>query len=113
MFEALQTKPMLGTGIYTIPDIAVILQLPYIKINRWLNKFWNDKLGQKFESKYSWNVDFTKAVNFYTMIEIYTFYQLSNAGVSSKKILNAHEEFSCQLNTPYPFANKLVLDGIQ
>lgn len=113
MFDTLQTKPMLGTGIYTVPDIAMILGLPYPKINRWLNSFWNDKLGQKYGMTYSWNVDFTKAVNFYTLIELYTFYQLNESGVSTKEILNAHNILSTKFNTPYPYANKLIIDSLR
>jgi uncharacterized protein (DUF433 family) len=109
MFNTLQTKPLLGTGIYTIPDIAMILRLPYAKINRWINIFWNDKFGQKYGVKYSWAVDLTRAVNFFTLIEIYTFYQLSQSGLVSKEILNAHEILSEKYQTPYPFANEEIL----
>jgi uncharacterized protein (DUF433 family) len=113
MFDTLQTKPMLGTGIYTIPDIAMILNLPYSKINRWINSFWNDKLGQKYGLTYSWNVDFTRAVNFYTLIELYTFYQFNQCGVFTGEILNAHEILSAKFNTPYPFANKLIIGSLR
>jgi uncharacterized protein (DUF433 family) len=109
MFETLQTKPLLGTGIYTIPDIAMILRLPYSKINRWVNTFWNDKFGQRYGAKYSWNVDLSRAVNFYTLIEIYTFYQLSQSGIASKEILNAHELLADKYQTSYPFANSEIL----
>ena len=109
MFETLQTHPLIGTGIYTIPDIAMILRLPYSKINRWVNTFWNDKFGQKYGQKYSWNVELTRAVNFYTLIEIYTFYQLSQSGIVSKEILNAHDILAQQYSTSYPFANKEIL----
>ena len=112
-FEILQNKPLLGTGIYTMPDIALILGIPYHKINRWINNFWNDKLGQQYKTSYSWNVDFTKAVNFNTLIEIFVFYQISISGVSSKKILEAHQILSDQFNTPYPFAHKKILEGIR
>ena len=113
MKEALQTKPLLGKGIFTIPDIALILGIPYPKVLRWINSFWNDKLGSNYGYSYSWNVDLTKAVNFYTLIELYTFYQLSEAGVSTKEILNSHEILSNQFLTPYPFATKSVLDSIK
>jgi hypothetical protein len=33
------TKPQLGKGIYTIPDAAVILDLPGEKIRRWIKKY--------------------------------------------------------------------------
>ncbi|MCX6273260.1 MAG: DUF433 domain-containing protein [Bacteroidetes bacterium] len=111
--ETLQTKPILGQGIYTMPDIAFLLGLSYPKVNRWINSFWNDKFGSKYGNTYSWIVDLTKAVNFYTLIELYTFYQLSAAGVSTKEVIKAHEILSDQFNTPYPFATKQVLSGIR
>jgi len=113
MNDILQTKPMLGTGIYTIPDIAMILGLPYPKINRWVKSFWDDKFGKKYGAKYSWNVDLTKAVNFHTLIEIYTFYQLSQSGVISKEIINAHDILSHDYHTAYPFANRDVLNSLR
>ena len=113
MLDTLQTKPIIGTGIYTIPDMASILGIPYAKVLRWINTFWNDKFGKEYGNKYSWNVDLTKAVNFYTMIELYTFYELNIAGVNSKEIINAHEILAKQHKTPYPFANKVILDNIK
>lgn len=113
MKDIMQTKPMLGTGIYTVPDIATILRLPYAKINRWINSFWDDKFGQQYGAKYSWNIDLTRAVNFFTLIEIYTFYQLSQSGIATKEILKAHQILADQIHTPYPFANKYILDGLR
>jgi len=112
-FNTLQDKPKLGTGIYTMPDIALILGIPYSKVNRWINKFWNDKLGQQFEKTYSWNVDLTKAVNFYTLVELFVFYEISKAGVRPQKILEAHQILSKHYKTPYPFAFKKVLENIK
>lgn len=113
MKDNLQTKPILGKGIYTIPDMSSILGIPYSKVLRWTNTFWNDRFGSQYEHSYSWNIDLTKAVNFHTMIEIYTFYELSQAGVKTKEILNAHDILSKQFNTFYPFATKEILDNIR
>jgi len=113
MKDALQSKPLLGKGIYTIPDMASILGIPYPKVLRWTNKFWNDRFGSQYQSSYSWNVDLTKAVNFHTLIEIYLFYELSQAGVKTKEILGAHEILSKQFDTYYPFAIKEVLNNIR
>ena len=104
---------MLGKGIYTIPDIAMILGIPYSKVNRWINSFWNDRFAIQYGESYTWKVDLTKAVNFHTLIELNTFYQLSLAGVSSREILNVHEFFSLQFNTPYPFARQDVLPHLR
>ncbi|MFH0866763.1 MAG: DUF433 domain-containing protein [Bacteroidota bacterium] len=113
MFKTLQTKPILGTGIYTIPDMSAILGISYPKVLRWINSFWNDKFGKEYGNKYSWNIDLTKAVNFYTMIELYTFYQLNLSGVYTGEIIKAHEILSKQFKTPYPFATKFILDNIK
>jgi len=113
MTFTLQTKPLLGKGIYTIPDIALILGIPYNKIHRWINSFWNDRFGRKYGYTYTWSVDLTKAVNFQTLIELFTFYQVSQAGVSTKELLKAHEILSSQYNTHYPFANRIVLNGLR
>ncbi|HPI30059.1 MAG TPA: DUF433 domain-containing protein [Bacteroidales bacterium] len=113
MKDLLQTKPLLGLGIYTIPDMASILGIPYAKVLRWINTFWNDRFGSKYGHSYSWNIDLTKAVNFHTLIELYTFYELSQAGVKTKEILQAHELLSIEYATHYPFANKIILNSIR
>jgi uncharacterized protein (DUF433 family) len=103
---------LLGNGIYTIPDLAFILRLPPQKVRRWMNDFWNSRLGEKYHGKYSWGEGRDKATNFYTLIEFYVFYQLRELNVGIKAILKAHEAMAKQLNTPYPFASSQVLtDG--
>lgn len=111
--QTLIAEPKLGMGIYTMPDIAMLFRLPNHKINRWVNTFWDDKLGKQYESRYSWNIARTKAVNFYTVVEMFTFYQLSEAGVRSNKILEAHEVLSKRFKTPYPFAQKNIIKHIK
>jgi len=113
MKHTFQTKPKLGTGIYTLPDIALILGIPYPKVSRWINSFWNDRFGSKYGHSYTWSVDLTKAVNFPTLIELFTFYQLSNAGVSTRELLNAHEILSEQYKIKYPFATKKILESLR
>jgi uncharacterized protein (DUF433 family) len=106
-------RPQLGKGIYSLPDIAMLLGIPNYKVNRWIRTFWDGNLGAEFNSQYSWNVDLTKAVNFHTLVEIYLFYQLSQAGVNSVKILEAHKILSAQYRTPYPFAQKNIITKIR
>lgn len=109
----MQHKPILGTGIYTIPDVASILKLPYFKVNKWINVFWDGKLGKEFQQMYTWNIGLNKAVNFYTLVELNIFYQLSKAGVSSGEILEAHKQLSKDFNSPYPFAMKNVINSLR
>jgi len=113
MFDTLQTKPMLGTGIYTILDIALILGFPYTKVLRWINSFWNDRFAVNYGEAYTWKVDLTKAVNFQTLVELNTFYQLNLAGVSSREILRVHDLLSNQFQTPYPFARKDIINHLR
>lgn len=109
----LENKPNIGTGIYTVSDIASILRLPYSKVNLWVNKYWDGELGQKFERQYSWTVDNSKAVSFHTLIEFYVLYQLAEAGVKTRQVLKAHIELSEYFNTQFPFAQGNILKNIR
>jgi uncharacterized protein (DUF433 family) len=99
----------LGQGIYTVPDLAMILNLPQGKLRRWLNSFYNSRLGEKYQKKYSTGHGRDKVTNFYTLIEFYVFYLLREHNVSVKKIISAHEHMARQLHTPYPFASPQIL----
>ena len=107
-------KQQLGSGIYTVPDISRLLGLAQPKVRRYLNKYWDDRLGKGlFNETYSWSVgNNIKAVNFYTLIELYTCFQLQELGVSAKQILQSRLSIAKDLKTPYPFASeKLLSDG--
>lgn len=102
----------LGNGIYSVPDLAFILRLPQARVRRWMNDFWDVRLGEKYHGKYSWGDGRDKATNFYTLIEFYVFYQLRENKVGTKAIFTAHEQMAQQLQTAYPFASAPVLtDG--
>lgn len=103
----------IGIGIYTISELSKILRVPYYKINRWVNKYWDGELGEEFEQKYSWKTDNSKAVGFHTLIEFYVFINLSEAGVKTREVLNAHKELSRIYRTPFPFAHKEVTSNIR
>jgi len=107
-------KSQLGYGIYTIPDISVLLGYPRYKVARYLKNYLDEKLMiSKYKDSYSWSLDGKKkAVNFLTLIELYTFFILRDGGLSTHKIANARKEISDTLKSPYPFANSKVLhDG--
>lgn len=107
-------KRELGSGIYTIPDISRLLNLPQAKVRRYLNDYWDERLGKKlFGETYSWSVgNKIKAVNFYTLIELYTCFHLQELGVSPKQVLRSRIAISKDLQMPYPFASaKLLSDG--
>ena len=107
-----ENTPGLGTGIYTIPDIAHLLGIPYFKANRWLNEYWDRRLAFNFSNRYSWTDGKAKAVSFHTLIELYTFFQLSEAGVRAPKILEAHQVLADQFSTVFPFATSHILNNM-
>lgn len=105
-------KPIIGQGIYTVPDLAEILNLKYYKVQNLLNEYWNKRFVEESHDEYSWTDGKSKAVNFYTLIEFYTFFQFKEAGVPTQKILTAHIELSKMFNTPFPFATSGILEGL-
>ena len=112
--NAFKTSIELGNGIYTVPDIALILHLSQHKVRRWLAIFYDERLGKKYNGKYSWGEGRSKGTNFLTLIEFYVFYQLREQKISALKILEAHGQMSKELNTNYPFATyQLLVDGKQ
>ncbi|MEN0055542.1 MAG: DUF433 domain-containing protein [Mucilaginibacter sp.] len=94
--------PKVGEGIYTARDISNILNLPYSKVSYWMREFWDG---------YTFGIKGNKAINFYTLIEFYTFYHLRELKVSAQEIKKAHAKISEDLKTLYPFARKIHTDG--
>lgn len=107
-----ENKLEIGNGIYTLPDLANILDLDYQKVRRLLSEYWDKRFAVDFGNKYSWSVGNSRAVSFHTLVEFYIFYQFKNAGVSTSKILKAHQELASMYNTAFPFANAKILEGI-
>jgi uncharacterized protein (DUF433 family) len=112
MTSAFENKLQIGKGIYTMPDISHILQIPAYKVNRWVREYFDKKLADNFSGEYSWTINDTRAVSFHTLVELYIFIELNDQGVSTKDALKAHRILSERLNTPFPFANKEVLEGL-
>lgn len=107
-------KIEIGSGFYTIPDISRLLGFPKQTVARYLEQYWDEKLGkQLFNETYSWSTDGrVKAVNFYVLIELYTFFSLQKLGVTTHQILKAREHIAKELKVTYPFANAgLLTDG--
>ncbi|PQA56069.1 DUF433 domain-containing protein [Siphonobacter curvatus] len=107
--EIQSIEPALGTGIYTVPDVAQILRLPLTRVRRWLDEFWNGRLSATTKISYSWGKGRERVVNFQTLIEFYVFFKLRELGISTPKILQAHEVSSRLLQTPFPFASSFLL----
>ena len=107
-----ENKPKIGIGSFTATEIADILNISYSKVHRWMNVYWDGKLGKEFGKKYSWVTDGKRAVSFHTFVEFYVMMQFSEAGVKPKEVINAHIELSKMFDTPFPFALRKVLDKI-
>lgn len=91
-----KATPHLGQGIYLTSDVSEILKLPYHKVKYLMSSFWH---GATFGDKGS------QAVNFFALIEFYTYYHLREDGFTAKEIKTLHKELSKELNTDYPFAS--------
>jgi uncharacterized protein (DUF433 family)/transposase len=92
---------------YSVEDIATILGLPETQVKQWLREY---KKGQLAADEPEAEPNLT--VDFHTLIEFYTFYQLRAQGVWPSKINNAREILADMLHTNYPFATANILtDG--
>jgi uncharacterized protein (DUF433 family) len=95
-------KPALGEGVYLVKDVSKILHLDYEKVYRWIVGYWNGNLSENIN--YTFGGANNRAINFYSLIEFYTFFKLREKGVSSTQIRKLHSELAEIFQTPYPFA---------
>lgn len=102
----------IGQGIYTRRDIADILRQPYQKVSRWINVYWDGKLGKEYNDCYSWRTDGSQAVSFHTLVEFYLMMLFGEAGVPPRRVMAAHKELSVMYDTAFPFAKREVLDNL-
>jgi uncharacterized protein (DUF433 family) len=94
--------PKLSEGIYPVKDIAKILNLDYSKVYRWIVGYWGNG-GLKEDVSYTFGEVGNRAINFFSLIEFYTFFKLREKGVSSIEIKKLHTKLGLLLNTNYPF----------
>lgn len=92
--------PVIGEGIYLIRDVSNILLLPYGKVRNLIKGFWHSNVFGEEKNK---------AINFYALIEFYTYFQLRELGVTANEIKKAHSILEKDLKVKYPFA----LSGIK
>lgn len=108
-------RPTIGEGIYNIPEAARILNIPTQKVGLWIRKYWELEFLRSTQGKkniYTWGETRDRGFNFYTLIELIAVKSFRDIGLSFKKIKLAHEILSTVLDTPYPFANSILLsDG--
>lgn len=107
------TKATIGEGVYTISDLAHILNQPPEKVRRWIITFFDDRFANQFVKKYSWKIDGSRAVNFQTMIELLSMFNLSKQGVSTREIIKSHSFLQEKFKTAFPFADKQVMSKLK
>lgn len=109
MKSTLKRNLSLGIGLYSIPDVAQILNLEPSFVRRWINEYWNNKFknGKKEVAYRGSGRD--KVIHFYTLIEFYVFYQLRKQGLSAQHIAKCHQIIANGINTQFPFANLTIL----
>ena len=107
-----ENKPEIGWGIFTIPDLARILNLKYHKVQKVLNEYWDTRFAAQLGSKYSWTDGKSRAVTFHTLVEFYIYYRFKEAGANTKDILKAHQELSERFDTPFPFASSQIINKV-
>lgn len=112
MINAISNRPQIGSGMYTVPDIAHILRIPVVKVNRWVKEYWDKKFAINFGQSYSWQSGNSRAVNFQTLIELCICFKLSEQGISTKAIIEAHHALSDIFETSHPFASEHILPHI-
>src|SRR4028118_1376842 len=95
-------QPKIGEGIFLVRDVAIILRLDYENVRRWIAGYWSGSLQEDYD--YTFGEKGSKAINFYSLIEFYTFFKLREKGLSTTEIRKLHQTLEKDYNTPYPFA---------
>ena len=78
-------------------------------MRRWMVELWDSKFGNTFITAFGEKGN--KAVNFYTLIEFYSYFFLRKEKVPWQQIFKAHQIIGKDLNTRYPFATRVRTDG--
>ena len=112
MMTVINKKPALGIGLYSVPDVARILNLELPFVRRWLREYWENKFKARKKIYSTWGTGRDKTVHFYTLIEFYVFYQLRKQKLSAQSIAKSHQVIAEELDTQFPFATSTILtDG--
>lgn len=105
----LHILPRVGEGIYTLPDAALILNLPLSRLRSWVGGYLEVAGSPPPGMLATCGRGTQRAFNFHVLIEAYTVYQLRELGVTMQRIRQAREVLAKTLGSPYPFASKGIL----
>jgi hypothetical protein len=73
-----------------------------------VNEYWNNSVYYRRSARFSDGQGMSWLPTFYTFIEFFAFYQLRQEGVTTQKIIKAHQVLSNTFETKYPFAKSNV-----
>ncbi len=102
--------PRVGEGIYTLPDAALILNLPLSRLRSWVGGYV-ESAGDSSPTGLlaTCGRGSRRAFNFHVLIEAYTVYQLRGLGVTLQRIRTARNVLAKTLGSPHPFASRGIL----
>lgn len=101
MSTIIKIEPKIGEGVYLPTDVSEILRLEYRRVKYLMDTFW---------SEYTFGEKRNKAINFFSLIEFYTYFHLRNRGFTSTRIKGFHKDLQRNLDTQYPFASIKVVE---
>ncbi len=81
-----------NTGLYFPDEISLMLNIDRQKVYRWIKHYWPHRIIKD------------NAINFYSFIEMYVFWELRSRGWTMQKINKVYNWLKQKLNTKYPFA---------
>jgi uncharacterized protein (DUF433 family) len=97
----------IGDGIFTVKDIAKILNVSNGKARYYVNSYIRDELTKSMQYIYNFEPDIGVFVNFKSVLQLLVFNQLKDKGHKKKNIIRAFKAMSEHFSTKYPFADKI------
>ncbi len=79
--NTINIEARIGEGIYLVKDVSKILGLDYEKVYRWIIGYWTGNLQAHYN--YTFGEQHNRAINFYSLIEFYTFFKLREKGLNA------------------------------
>ena len=94
-------------GIYTISDVARLVNLPSQRVRGWISSYKKEPLIKRNIP----NIDDSIYLTFYELMEIRFISYLLKNGVKRSKAFAAHKKAEIELKKENPFATKFTTDG--
>lgn len=104
---------LIGIGLYSVPEASKITGVPSQTISRWIKGYkYKDIKGNKKSTAPVWQselAEFTEqtTLSFKDLVEVRCIKKFREHNITLPSIRKAYEYVSEELNTYYPFANKV------